>query len=224
MRPLIFGILVFLSIVAGGVIYTANPGSDAAYVEAEKRIAVAAEEDLRILRLSDLGGLGSLPPELGDLTNLIQLDLRGTVISDVSALASLENLRILSLRGTLVDDLKPLEGLRALDTLDLSQTWVRDLTPLTTLPALRRLDIGGTWTRSLAPLREVSNLDWINLHSAMTTDGSQDHYQALEAKAVTVNNGRAIADDHRPGLTETMRLRVNRLSRRLRLGFANQSG
>ena len=224
MRPLIFGILVFLSILAGGVIYTANPGSDAAYAAAEKRIAAAAEDNLRILRLSDLGGLGKLPPELGQLTGLVQLDLRGTAISDVSALSSLENLRILSLRGTLVDDLQPLEGLNALDTLDLSQTWVRDLSPLKALPALRRLDIGGTWTSSLAPLREVTKLDWINLHSAITTDGSQDHYRALEAKDVTVNNGRAIAQDHRPGLGEKMSLRMNRLSRRLRLGFAHRSG
>jgi hypothetical protein len=224
MRPLIFGILVFLAILAAGVLYTANPGSEAAYEAAEKRIAAAAEDDLRVLRLSDLGGLGKLPPELGELTNLTQLDLRGTAISDVSALASLENLRILSLRRTLVDDLQPLEGLSALDTLDLSQTWVRDLSPLTTLPALRRLDIGGTWTSSLAPLRDVAKLDWINLHSAITSDGSQDHFRALKDKAVTVNNGRAIADGHRPGLTEKMRLRVNRLSRRIRLGFQHRSG
>lgn len=224
MRPFLFGILVFVAILAGGVLYTANPGSNAAYVVAEKRIAAAAEDNLRILRLSDLGGLGRLPPELGELTGLIQLDLRGTAISDVSALASLENLRILSLRGTLVDDLKPLEGLGALDTLDLSQTWIRDLSPLIALPALRRLDIGGTWTSSLAPLRDVAKLDWINLHSAITSDGSQDHYQALEAKSVTVNNGRAIAENRRPGMAEKLRLRVNRLSRRIRLGFAHRSG
>lgn len=224
MRPLLFGIVVFALILGGGVIWTARPGSDAAYDTARARILAAQEDGTRVLRFRDLGGLGKLPPELRELTEVIQLDLTGTVISDISVLADMKALRILSLRGTLVEDLSPLQGLDNLDTLDLSGTWVRDLTPLTALPNLRRLDIGGTWTKTIAPLRDTPALDWINLHAALANDGGGDHIAALSAKGVTVNNERAMAENGRPGLAQKMRLRYDRLSRRVSLGFARSGG
>ena len=221
MRPFLFGVFVFLAIVGGGILWTARPGSDAAYEAAKARIMAAREEDLRVLRFSDLGGLGELPPELGEMENVIQLDLRGTAVSDISVLSGLTSLRILNLRGTLVEDLSPLAGLQRLDILDVSGTWVHDLQPLTELPSLRRLDIGGTWTASLAPLLDVSALDWINLHNAFTSDGSADNLAALSERGVTMNGGRAMAQNYQPGVLYRIRLQFDRLSRRVSLGFAH---
>ena len=219
MVRILFGLVLFALILAVGVVVTVKPGTDEAYQAAETRINQAIEDEQRVLKLGDLSNLGELPPALGQMTDLVQLDLRGTVVSNISVLAELPNLRILSLRETLVEDLSPLSKLPNLSTLDIGKTWVMDLTPLTTMPALSRLDIGDTWTASLAPLLKMPALDWINLHGAYASDGSLDTYQALGAKGVTVNNGRAFRENYVPGFTQKQKVRANRLIRRTRLGL-----
>ena len=219
MARILFGLVLFALILAVGVVVTVKPGTDEAYQAAETRIAEAIEDDLRVLKLDDLSNLGDLPPTLGQMTNLVQLDLRGTVVSDVSVLAGLSKLRILSLRETLVEDLTPIAALPNLGTLDIGKTWVTDLTPLAAMPALSRLDIGDTWTASLGPLRDMPALDWINLHGAYSSDGSLDIYQALGAKGVTVNNGRAFRENYVPGFLQKQKVRASRMIRRTRLGL-----
>ena len=118
------------------------------------------------------------------------------------------------MRNTLVEDVVPLAYLPNLDTLDVGESWVRDLTPLETAPVLRRLDLGTTWIASLEPLRAMPALGWVNLHGAFATDGSKGHYDALAAKGVTVNNGRAFREDYRPGFVFRQRVRLERLMRR----------
>lgn len=219
MRRILIGIIVFALILGAGVIWTAKPGTDEAYAAAKARILAVREDGDRVIRFNDLSNLGDLPPELAELTDLIQVDLRGTAVRDVALLAKLPNLRILSLRGTLVGDLSPLTALENLDTLDISQTWVRDLDPLTMLPALRRLDVGGTWTTSLEPATRMPALDWINMHDAFSSDGSKVHYDNLRENGVTENNGRSFQQNYRPGYFVVAKLRLERLIRRVRLGL-----
>lgn len=219
MFRILFGLILFALILVVGVVVTVRPGTDEAYQAAETRIAEAIEEDRRVLKFDDLSNLGRLPTSLGGMTELVQLDLRGTVVSDISALAGLENLRILSLRETLVEDLSPLAGLEGLTTLDIGKSWVKDLSPLARVPNLERLDIGDTWTMTLGPLAEMPALNWINLHGAYASDGSRATYEALGAKGVTVNNGRAFRENHVPGFLQEQQVRINRLIRRTRLGL-----
>ncbi|MDA8585234.1 hypothetical protein N9L47_03090 [Rhodobacteraceae bacterium] len=219
MGRLLIGLIMFVVILGVGVFVIATPGTSEAYAEAEKRIAAARDEDARVLRLDDLANLGRLPPELGEMTELIQINLRGTAIHDLTPLSGLKNLRILSLRDTLVEDLTPLSDLPKLDTLDISHTWVHDLSPLTTIPALRRIDIGGTWIASLEPALAMARLDWINMHQGYASDGSQQYYDALATKGVTVNNGRAFQDDFRPSVWFLTKLRISRSIKRVRLGL-----
>ena len=219
MGRILFGLILFVLIVGAGVIWTVRPGTDVAYEAAKARILAAIEEDRRILRLDDLNALGRLPPELGEVTGLIQLDLSDTVISDISVLAELGGLRILNLRGTLVEDLTPLEGLAQLDTLDIGQTWVRDFSPLVAPPNLRRLDVGDTWSASLEPIARMPALDWINLHGAYATDGSEGYLRALESRNVTVNNARAFQANYAPGFLYQQKTRLKRLIRRVQLGL-----
>ncbi|MCV6593809.1 MAG: hypothetical protein OIF48_12710 [Silicimonas sp.] len=219
MGRLIFGAVVFLMILCAGVIWTATPGNEADFEEARARILAAKESGARLLRLRDLDGLGALPEELADLDTLVQLDLSGTVISDLAPVSGLTSLRILTLRDTLVEDLSPLEDLENLDILDLGGSWVRDLTPLAGLPKLGSLDIGRTWVASLAPLSEIEKLDWVNLAGAQASDGSRPHLETLRARGVTLNNPGAFARDARPGITTRMQIRLDRLARRIRLGL-----
>ncbi len=219
MARILIGLVVFALILGLGVIVIATPGTKEAFSAAEARIEAARQEDARVLRFDGLSNLGTLPPEVAEMTDLIQIDLRDTAIRDIAPLAGLQNLRILSLRGTLVKDLSGLSGLKNLDTLDISQTWVRDLEPLVALPSLRRLDIGDTWTSSLEPATRMPALDWINMHAAYSSDGSRVHYETLRTSDVIENNGRAFQDDYRPGYLFLAKLRFERLVRRVRLGL-----
>ena len=116
MGRILIGIIVFALILCAGVIWTAKPGTDEAYAAAEARILAAREDGDRVIRFNDLANLGDLPPELAGLTELIQVDLRGTAVRDIALLAELPRLRIVSLRETLVEDLSPLANLPELDT------------------------------------------------------------------------------------------------------------
>jgi Leucine-rich repeat (LRR) protein len=72
-----------------------------AYKEAKRRIA-ALNETSTYLDLSDLKGLKSLPLEVSKLAGLMELDLQGTRVSDISCLATLNQLQDINLQETLV--------------------------------------------------------------------------------------------------------------------------
>ncbi|MCK4340271.1 MAG: leucine-rich repeat domain-containing protein, partial [Phycisphaerae bacterium] len=71
-----------------------------------------------------------------DLASLTTLDLRGTLVADLSPLSGLTNLTTLDLEGARVVDLSPLSGLTSLATLYLNGTPVADLSPLSGLTNL----------------------------------------------------------------------------------------
>ena len=66
------------------------------------------------------------------------------MVAASTALGKLPQLVQLDLNGTRVVDLTPIAGLPRLEKLDLRETRVTDLGPLSALPTLRRLDLGGT--------------------------------------------------------------------------------
>ena len=82
---------------------------DAAYARAQDAIATARTSGASDLTLSggDFSDLAVLPPDIGSLTALKSLTLRGTQVSDISALSGLTALRVLDLTGTQVSDLSP---------------------------------------------------------------------------------------------------------------------
>ena len=77
-----------------------------------------------------------LPPDIGSLTALKYLTLRGTPVSDILALSGLTVLSRLELRRTPVCDISALSGLEGLKHFDLSDTQVSDLLPLLPLTQL----------------------------------------------------------------------------------------
>ncbi len=80
------------------------------------------------------------------------MDLRGTPVSDLSALQGLP-VRDLFLEETRVTDLSPLAGM-PLDRLYLSETAVEDLSPLAGMD-LAELNLVGTSVKDLSPLKDV---------------------------------------------------------------------
>ena len=83
---------------------------DAAYARAQDAIATARASDASALTLSgdDFADLAVLPPDIGSLTALKNLNLLGTQVSDILALSGLTALSSLNLSSTPVSDLSPL--------------------------------------------------------------------------------------------------------------------
>ena len=90
---------------------------------------------------------------LSTLTKLIDLDLSGNRIGDVSPLSTLVDLTRLDLGFNLfIKDVSPLGGLTMLETLVLNINQITDITPLSGLVNLRRLDLGTNFVADLGPL------------------------------------------------------------------------
>mgnify|MGYP001272365273 CR=1 FL=1 len=96
--------------VASSRIPSEKEPQDAAYARAQDAIATARTSDASALTLSgdDFADLAVLPPDIGSLTALKNLNLLGTEVSDISALSGLTALSRLYLSSTPVSDLSPL--------------------------------------------------------------------------------------------------------------------
>ena len=86
---------------------------------------------------------GQLPPELGDLTALEELNFPGNFITDddLPALSYLPSLRRLFLFHNFISDVSALSSLTRLEILDLFDNGISDIAPLLNLPNLRHLSI-----------------------------------------------------------------------------------
>ena len=91
------------------------------------------------------------------------LDLSGSEVEDISALAGLTNLRRLILADTPVKDISPLARLVNLEFLNLSQTQVRSISQLKDLGKLKNLYLADTQVKDIAPLAGLENLEALNL-------------------------------------------------------------
>jgi len=122
---------------------------------------------------------------LGDLKRLF---LRDTKVEDIRPLAAFTNLVELDLSGTLVTDLSPLSvitkgdyagspilikgGMHSLNTLNLSRTAVVDLSPLHGLKKLHNLDLSHTPIKDVSPLLK-SGAPWLYTLDLTGTQVSQ---------------------------------------------------
>lgn len=91
-------------------------------------------------------------------TEITELNLTGTPVYNLQALAKLTGLERLYLGNTPVADLTPLEGLTQLQVLYLNHTQILDISPLAKLTQLRILNLGYTHVNDLKPLANLKNL------------------------------------------------------------------
>tara|TARA_R100000789_G_scaffold50998_1_gene50829 strand:- start:1053 stop:2600 length:1548 start_codon:yes stop_codon:yes gene_type:complete len=90
--------------------------------------------------------------------SLMELDVSGTGVDDLSQLSHMENLYALLLDNTPVVDLSPLAQHNLLTSVSINDTAVTDISPLTALPRLSRLKMKNTRVTDLEPLRNVTGL------------------------------------------------------------------
>jgi len=106
---------------------------------------------------SDISDISSLK----DLTSLTSLYLVKNNISDLPPLESLAKLSTLRLSYNNISDISPLKNLTNLVHLDLECNNITDITPLKNLVALKFLDIRGNNIEDFTPLEELHSLVWL---------------------------------------------------------------
>ncbi|MFM9961971.1 MAG: COR domain-containing protein, partial [Planctomycetaceae bacterium] len=166
-----------------------QPDSDPAYAKALERISAARNTRSKTLSLASLG-LRTLPPEIGQLTALTELNLRFNQLSALPPeIGQLTALTKINLHSNQLSVLPPMIGqLTALRTLDLRDNQLRTLPPefvqltelaelylyfnqLRTLPyefgrltALTTLDLDGNQLSTLPPdIGQLAALTTLNL-------------------------------------------------------------
>ncbi|MBG1271957.1 leucine-rich repeat domain-containing protein [Nostoc sp. WHI] len=108
---------------------------------------------------------------LSKLTNLTQLYLWGTQVSDISALANLTNLTSLNLY-VWVGDISALANLTNLTKLNLYVLWMSDISALANLTNLTSLDISRTQVSDVSPLANLTNLTSLDISRTQVSDVS----------------------------------------------------
>ena len=99
-----------------------------------------------------------------------QLDLRGSLVSDLGPLANLSTLERLDLDGLQVSDIEPLANLTMLKRLDVMDTQISDIGPLSYLTALERIDLDSTQISEISPLANLTSLEWLSLMRTQISD------------------------------------------------------
>jgi len=131
------------------------------FVDAPEYITIGGERFSTArteLRLVDIDLTDEEIALLRYMTNLRDLWLERTQISDLSLFAELTNLDVLILIENQISDLAPLAGLTNLTTLALNFSQISDLTPLAGLTNLTDLSLWDTQISDLMPLAELTNL------------------------------------------------------------------
>ncbi len=150
-----------------------NSDREAAFVEAERRVAICLERREERLYLGDVT-LDRLPAAISSLTWLRELDLFGSPLASLDPIASLINLRDLK-AGSLdspSQSLGFLSGWRELRHLTLISTTPLDLAPLSSCTQLARLDISCSQhpvemhnLDALASLQSLTSLSFHNMRA-----------------------------------------------------------
>ena len=146
--------------------------SAAAYAEAQRLIAKAKANRWRRLDFDTprTHALTSLPPEIGALSALTMLVLRGSQVTDLTPLSQVASLTTLDLSDTQVGDITPLAQLTDLTMLFLSNTHVADFTPLALQTTIRALYLRDTKITDLTPLITLTGLTTLYLNGTPITD------------------------------------------------------
>lgn len=118
-----------------------------------------------------INGLGIIDPSpIASLTNLHELNLYSTKITQTDAFSRLAKLATLNLKETPIRDLTPIAGLVSLETLDITGTGVSDLSPISHFRDLRELGVGARQVPGLVNLSNLKSLRTLRLIDQIDVD------------------------------------------------------
>jgi len=128
-----------------------------------------------------------------DYSEIIELDLNRSGISDLKPIKELSSSQLLYLRGTQIRDIETIMGFKSMQGLDLSNTQVRNLEPIKGLRNLQFLYLRGTQVSDLEPIKGLSNLELLDLSD--TKVGNLEHIEELSSLKLLVLVKTKIADE-----------------------------
>lgn len=137
--------------------------------EALKRIEAELAAQTGKLDLSGLQ-ISELPPELGCLTSLQELDCSRTQVSDLEPLREFASLEYINCWSTNVSNLVPFRGHTSLVYLNCISTQVTNLEPLRYLTSLRIIKCNSTLVSELEPLRDLTSLQELSCGATKVND------------------------------------------------------
>lgn len=168
----------------------ANPITDFTPLYALKNLATLSIKDIEITekQLADLSAAlpgcaihceeataDVLEITLGGRTfssDVVELDLSGLAISDISSLSNCKNLITLNLSNNNIYDISPLMDIPELSNLNIANNTVSDLRPLMGIRNLRYLYAANNYISSTVPLGAASALFVIDLSNNAISDFS----------------------------------------------------
>lgn len=135
-----------------------------------KLIRQAKAEGWKTLDLRNTGIVGSLPKEIGILTDMEELVLDGTHVSDIDSLDACISLVSLDLAGTLVESIEVCSKLNRLRKLIIRSTKISNLKPLENSFSMMFLDISSSKVENLEALTGLFNLTTIRAYITDVSD------------------------------------------------------
>lgn len=109
---------------------------------------------------------------IGKLTNLLSLDLRGNKLEDLSFLSELANLTILNLSSNKIQNIGTLKQLTKLGTINLRDNQIEDASALSELTDLKSINIAGNQIKNASFLTNLTSLVTLNLTNNQIEDAS----------------------------------------------------
>ena len=133
---------------------------------------VGTSKDADIILETIARQLGKKPDELTDedYSNIWELDLSDSEISDLEPIKGLSSLKWLDLKSTQVSNLEPIKGLRSLEWLNFNNTQVSDLEPIKGLGSLQGLYLINTQVSDLEPIKGLISLQGLYLKGTQVSD------------------------------------------------------
>ncbi len=129
---------------------------------ASRRVENARKQKSKRIGFGDLRNLKRLP-DLSGLPEVLEINLSGIPISDLSPIAECSSLQRLFLGNTPVEDLAPIANIASLNELYLHNTQVSSIYALSKLENLNVLTLSETFVSDISHLRSLKNLKWIDL-------------------------------------------------------------
>ncbi|MEP3198535.1 MAG: hypothetical protein ABJO57_11735 [Lentilitoribacter sp.] len=177
---------------------------------AEQKIIETIEKGATVLDLSEFSYLSSIPERAFQIENLNRLNISGTRISNIDRVNTFKRLEHFNIRQTRVQNISVLAQNKGLTSLDIGATRVFDLSILPSFMSLNRLQMDRTFIQSLCPLNDVENLDWVNLYSSYSADGSQSCFKDLERDVDEVGGGNSYRQNYVPGVPYLALVKLDR--------------
>lgn len=162
-------LLILLSDKELGQLMRIEFSAEIAKVTQEVEPAITAKDDTTIIRNTIAHKLKTEPKHL-NYDSLIDLNLTGKKVSDITLLKQCKNLKELYLNNTDISDISPLSQLANLKVLYLSNTKISNIPTLDNMTNLTELWLGNNQISDISSLSHLTNLTTLSLYNNQISD------------------------------------------------------